>query len=472
MSRRIPLHDITPPAEHGPGSVDLYAAREKIHTRAFTGFFRNVRMIGGALLLLIYFGTVWLGWNGRQAVWWNLPERKFYIFGSTFWPQDFILLSGILIVAAFGLFFITVYAGRVWCGYTCPQSVWTWMFMWCEKITEGDRNQRIKLDQAPMGASKLVRKTVKHSLWLLIGLVTGITFVGYFSPIRELGIELLTGQADGWAYFWVGFFTLATYANAGWLREQVCVYMCPYARFQSVMFDKDTLIVSYDPRRGEQRGPRRKDADPQAQGLGDCIDCTLCVQVCPTGIDIRDGLQIECIGCAACIDACDTVMDKMDYPRGLISYTTEHNLAGQVTRTLRPRLIGYAAVLLLMIGVLACAFLLRPLTGLEVNKDRMLFRENTQGHIENVYSLKVLNKDQLTHTYLLHATGLPDLRLQGPREIRVPGGESLTLAVQLSSAPATLPSSSNEVTFILQDIDNSDVRIEARSRFTGPQARQ
>ncbi|MCO8170072.1 cytochrome c oxidase accessory protein CcoG [Pseudomonas sp. 21LCFQ02] len=471
MSHRIPLQDITPPPDKGSNSVELYAAREKIHTRAFKGLFRNLRMAGGALLFLIYFGTVWLDWNGRQAVWWNLPERKFYIFGSTFWPQDFILLSGILIVAAFGLFFITVYAGRVWCGYTCPQSVWTWIFMWCEKVTEGDRNQRIRLDKAPLSANKLLRKGAKHSLWLLIGIATGLTFVGYFAPIRELCIELLTGQADGWAYFWVAFFTLATYGNAGWLREQVCIHMCPYSRFQSVMFDKDTLIVSYDPRRGEQRGPRRKQADHKAEGLGDCIDCTLCVQVCPTGIDIRDGLQIECIGCAACIDACDNVMDKMNYPRGLISYTTEHNLSGQVTKTLRPRLIGYAVVLLVMIGALVSAFLLRPLVGFDVSKDRMLYRENAQGRIENVYSLKILNKDQKPHSYLLQASGLPDLRLQGQQEIRVPAGESLSLAVELSSAPEQMPSTTNEVTFTLQDIDDNSSRIEAKSRFIGPQIR-
>ncbi|KRP58976.1 cytochrome c oxidase accessory protein CcoG [Pseudomonas trivialis] len=467
MSDPIPVHDITPPGT----TVDLYASREKIYTRAFTGLFRTVRMLGGGALLLLYFGTVWLDWGDRQAVWWNLPERKFFIFGATYWPQDFILLSGILIVAAFGLFFITVYAGRVWCGYTCPQSVWTWMFMWCEKITEGDRNQRIKLDQAPMSASKCLRKLTKHTLWLLIGLVTGLTFVGYFSPIRELAVEFFTGQADGWAYFWIGFFTLATYANAGWLREQVCIYMCPYARFQSVMFDKDTLIVSYDPRRGEVRGPRKKDSDHKAQGLGDCIDCTLCVQVCPTGIDIRDGLQIECIGCAACIDACDGVMDKMDYPRGLISYTTEHNLSGQKTHKLRPRLMGYAVVLVAMIGLLVAAFFLRPLVSLDVSKDRVLFREDAEGRIENVYSLKIMNKDQRDHRYLLSATGLPDLKLQGRREIRVAAGDTVSLPVELSSAPQQLPSSANEVTFILTDADDPSIRIEAGSRFIGPHVR-
>jgi cytochrome c oxidase accessory protein FixG len=471
MSNQIPLHNVTPPTEKDGDTVDLYASREKIYTRAFTGVFRNVRMGGGVVLFLLYFGTVWLNWGAHQAVWWNLPERKFYIFGATFWPQDFILLSGILIVSAFGLFFITVFAGRVWCGYTCPQSVWTWVFMWCEKVTEGDRHQRIKLDKAPMNGNKFARKCAKHSLWLLIGLVTGLTFVGYFSPIRQLLQAFFTGEADGWSYFWVGFFTLATYANAGWLREQVCIYMCPYARFQSVMFDKDTLIVSYDPRRGEPRGARKKETDYQAEGLGDCIDCTMCVQVCPTGIDIRDGLQIECIGCAACVDACDGIMDKMDYPRGLISYTTEHNLSGQVTHTLRPRLIGYGLVLLVMIGGLTGAFLTRSLVGFDVSKDRVLYRENVEGRIENVYSLKIMNKDQIDHTYVLDANGLPDLKLQGRREIKVPAGEIVSLPVELSVAPEQLQSSTNEVSFVLRDIEQSDTEVHAKSRFIGPSIR-
>ncbi|PHX41249.1 (Fe-S)-binding protein [Pseudomonas sp. NZIPFR-PS2] len=428
MSNQIPVHDVTPPAKHTNGSdsktVNLYASREKIYTRAFTGLFRNLRMLGGAGLFLLYFGTVWLNWGGHQAVWWNLPERKFFIFGATFWPQDFILLSG-----------------------------------------------RIKLDKAPMGANKFLRKFSKHTLWLLIGFVTGMTFVGYFSPIRELVFDFFTGQADGWSYFWVGFFTLATYGNAGWLREQVCIYMCPYARFQSVMFDKDTLIVSYDPRRGELRGPRKKGVDYKAQGLGDCIDCTMCVQVCPTGIDIRDGLQIECIGCAACIDACDNIMDKMEYPRGLISYTTEHNLSGQKTHKLRPRLIGYALVLLAMISLLVAAFFMRSLVGFDVSKDRVLYRENAEGRIENVYSLKIMNKDQRDHTYVLDAAGLPDLKLQGRREIKVAAGDIVSMPVELSSAPEQLPSSTNEVKFILTDADDASVHIEAKSRFIGPQVR-
>ncbi|HEJ6180069.1 TPA: cytochrome c oxidase accessory protein CcoG [Pseudomonas aeruginosa] len=471
MSKQIPVQDATPPAKGDTNNNDLYAKREKIYTRAFTGIFRRLRMVGGAALFLLYFGTVWLNWSGRQAVWWDLPERKFYIFGATFWPQDFMLLSWLLIVCAFGLFFITVFAGRVWCGYTCPQSVWTWIYMWCEKVTEGDRNQRIKLDKAPMSGNKLLRKTAKHSLWLLIGLVTGLTFVGYFSPIRELIPELLTGQADGWAYFWVGFFTLATYGNAGWLREQVCIYMCPYARFQSVMFDKDTLIVSYDPRRGEKRGPRKKSLDYKAQGLGDCIDCTMCVQVCPTGIDIRDGLQIECIGCAACIDACDSIMEKMNYPKGLISYTTEHNLNGQKTHLARPRLIGYAIALVLMISALITAVVLRPLVGFDVSKDRVLYRENELGRIENVYSLKIMNKDQQDHTYILGAKGLEGLTLEGRRELKVAAGDILNLPMELSIEPEKLPSTTNEIVFTIESADDPSIHKEAKSRFIGPRTR-
>ncbi|PAU65570.1 cytochrome c oxidase accessory protein CcoG [Pseudomonas sp. PIC25] len=470
MSEQIPVQDVTPPAKVTE-NVDLYAKREKIYTRAFTGLFRNLRRGGGALLFILYFGTVWLSWNDRQAVWWNLPERKFYIFGATFWPQDFVLLSWLLIICAFGLFFITVFAGRVWCGYTCPQSVFTWVFMWAEKVTEGDRNKRMKLDKAPMSGEKFLRKLAKHAIWLGVSLVTAITFVGYFTPIRDLIPDLLTFQANGWALFWVGFFTLATYGNAGYLREQVCIYMCPYARFQSVMFDKDTLIVSYDPRRGEKRGPRKKELDYKAKGLGDCIDCQMCVQVCPTGIDIRDGLQIECIGCAACIDACDSIMEKMNYPKGLISYTTEHNLSGQKTHLLRPRLIGYAVALLAMMVLFAYAVAVRPLVKLDVIKDRVLYRENDQGRIENVYTLKVMNKAQRDMVFVIEADGLDGLVYEGKREVKALAGEVLSVPVELSIDPERLPSSTNEILFRVQSADDPSIHNDAKSRFIGPSVR-
>ncbi|MEA1605671.1 MULTISPECIES: cytochrome c oxidase accessory protein CcoG [Pseudomonas] len=470
MSTQIPVKDVTP-AQAKVEVVDLYANREKIYTRSFTGIFRNLRMLGGAALFLLYFGTVWLTWNGRQAVWWDLPERKFHIFGATYWPQDFVLLSALLIIAAFGLFFITVFAGRVWCGYTCPQSVFTWVFMWAEKVTEGDRNQRMKLDKTPMTSQKFLRKLAKHSIWVGVSLVTAITFVGYFTPIRDLIPDLFTLQAGGWALFWVGFFTLATYGNAGYLREQVCIYMCPYARFQSVMFDQDTLIVSYDPRRGEQRGPRKRDADYKAEGLGDCIDCKMCVHVCPTGIDIRDGLQIECIGCAACIDACDSIMEKMNYPKGLISYTTEHNLSGQKTHLIRPRLIGYAIALLAMFCVFSWAIVDRSLVELDVLKDRVLYRENEEGRIENVYTLKIMNKAQHEVTYRIEADGLDGLVYEGKREVKALAGEVLSLPVELSIEPEKLPSSANEISFRLQAVDDPSIKTDAASRFIGPSVR-
>ncbi|MBP3862779.1 MAG: cytochrome c oxidase accessory protein CcoG, partial [Pseudomonas sp.] len=388
-----------------------------IHTRSFTGLFRTLRIVGAGLLFLLFFGTVWLNWDGRQAVLWDLSESKFHIFGATFWPQDFILLSALLIIAAFGLFAITVFAGRVWCGYTCPQSTWTWLFMWCEKITEGDRNQRIKLQAAPWRLNKILRRTAKHSLWLAISVMTALTFVGYFTPVRPLATELLTLEIAGISLFWMLFFTGATYISAGWLREAVCMHMCPYARFQSVMFDKDTLAISYDVARGENRGPRKRGVEPKQAGLGDCIDCYMCVQVCPTGIDIRDGLQMECIGCAACIDACDSVMEKMGYAPGLVRYTSEHELQGGKTHLLRPRLIGYAVVLLVMIGALVMALNMRTMVSLDVIKDRGLFRENSLGQIENIYSLKIINKTQEPQHYRVSLQDGEAFQLQGKTEL-------------------------------------------------------
>ncbi|MBO5390302.1 MAG: cytochrome c oxidase accessory protein CcoG, partial [Pseudomonas sp.] len=402
-----------------------------IHTRSFTGLFRTLRIVGAGLLFLLFFGTVWLNWDGRQAVLWDLSESKFHIFGATFWPQDFILLSALLIIAAFGLFAITVFAGRVWCGYTCPQSTWTWLFMWCEKITEGDRNQRIKLQAAPWRLNKILRRTAKHSLWLAISVMTALTFVGYFTPVRPLATELLTLEIAGISLFWMLFFTGATYISAGWLREAVCMHMCPYARFQSVMFDKDTLAISYDVARGENRGPRKRGVEPKQAGLGDCIDCYMCVQVCPTGIDIRDGLQMECIGCAACIDACDSVMDKMGYAPGLVRYTSEHELQGGKTHLLRPRLIGYAVVLLVMIGALVMALNMRTMVSLDVIKDRGLFRENSQGQIENIYSLKIINKTQEPQHYRVSLQDGEAFQLQGKTELTLAPGEIVDVPVSV-----------------------------------------
>ncbi|SDO88626.1 cytochrome c oxidase accessory protein FixG [Pseudomonas jinjuensis] len=466
MSERIPATVIeVAPAK--PAKV-LSAVSPPIYTKRFSGLFRNLRRLGGAVLFLLFFGTLWLQWNGRQAVLWDLPERRFYIFGATFWPQDLILLSAILIIAAFGLFFITVFAGRVWCGYTCPQSVWTWIFMWCEQVTEGDRNQRMKLDKSPPGAEKALRKGAKHGLWLLASLVTAITFVGYFTPVRPLVSDLFSLNLDLESTFWVAFFAAATYANAGWLREQVCIHMCPYSRFQSVMFDKDTLIVSYDAARGESRGARKREADPKALGLGDCIDCQQCVQVCPTGIDIRDGLQIACIGCAACVDACDSVMDRMGYAHGLVRYTSERALEGGTTNLWRPRLIGYAAVLLVMIGAFAWALQVRPLVSLDVTRDRGLFRENAAGEIENIYSLKLINKTQQPQRYRISLDGAAGYRLQGELEQRLEPGEIRDFAVSVAQLDQAGRGGSAPLEFRVQDSDQPAVGVTTASTFVSP----
>ncbi|WP_404488049.1 cytochrome c oxidase accessory protein CcoG [Pseudomonas sp. HT11] len=469
MSERIPTVETFEPIH--PKKVKAKSSDTLIHTRSFTGLFRTLRVAGAAVLFLAFFGTVWLNWGGRQAVLWDLAESKFHIFGATFWPQDFILLSALLIICAFGLFAITVFAGRVWCGYTCPQSSFTWLFMWCEKVTEGERNQRIKLHAAPWSLNKLARRSAKHTLWLGISVLTGLTFVGYFTPIRPLALELLTWQMGGVSLFWVLFFTAATYINAGWLREAVCMHMCPYARFQSVMFDKDTLTISYDAARGEHRGPRKRDVTPADVGLGDCIDCQLCVQVCPTGIDIRDGLQMECIGCAACIDACDSIMDKMGYARGLVSYTSEHQLQGGKTHLLRPRLIGYSAVLLVMIAALVVALVGRPMVSLDVTKDRGMFRENSQGLIENIYSLKVINKTQQRQHYRLALVDAEGFVLQGKTELSLAPGEISDVPVSVALLADKPASSSQTLRFKVTDVDEPWIYSAADSRFVAPMNR-
>ncbi|MGY2376759.1 cytochrome c oxidase accessory protein CcoG [Pseudomonas sp. SDO524_S393] len=468
MSERIPVRSVELYTPKPPKKVKANASDALIHTRSFTGLFRTLRICGAGVLFLAFFGTVWLNWGGRQAVLWDLAQSQFHIFGATFWPQDFILLSALLIICAFGLFAITVFAGRVWCGYTCPQSTFTWLFMWCEKLTEGERNQRIRLQAAPWSLGKLARRSAKHTLWLAISVLTGLTFVGYFTPIRPLATELLTLQLGGVSLFWVLFFAAATYLNAGWLREAVCMHMCPYARFQSVMFDKDTLTIAYDTARGEHRGPRKRDVQPASVGLGDCIDCQLCVQVCPTGIDIRDGLQMECIGCAACIDACDSIMDKMGYPRGLVSYTSEHQLQGGKTHLLRPRLIGYSAVLLVMIAALVVALIERPMVSLDVTKDRGLFRENAQGLIENIYSLKVINKTQQRQDYRLELVDAEGFQLQGKTLLSLAPGEISDVPVSVTLLADKPTNSSQTLRFKVTDVDEPWIYTAADSRFVAP----
>ena len=426
-----------------PELIDLYQKPEKIYTRSFTGRFRNFRLAGGTLLFTLYFGLCWINLNGKQAILFDLPARQFHIFGTTFWPQDFMLLSWLLIICAFGLFAITVFAGRIWCGYTCPQSVFTWVFMWAERITEGERNRRMKMDKESLTSQKILKKMIKHLIWAGVAFATALTFVGYFTPVRELVPDLARLDVSGWQIFWLGFFTLATYGNAGFLREQVCIYMCPYARFQSVMFDNDTLIVAYDEKRGDPRGARKKTANPGEQGLGDCIDCTVCVQVCPTGIDIRDGLQYRCIGCAACIDACDNIMDKMGYKKGLVRYATENTLKGKKTNLLRPRLIAYVSALAVITGLFFWTLSHRSPIELEILRDRnVLYREIANNRIENIYTIKIANKDQHDRVFTVQVDGIENARLEGNHQIPVASGEVAQRVIRvtvpdLPAAPVT-----------------------------------
>ena len=452
-----------------PEPAPFYAAAEKIYPREISGRFTRLRNLAVVVLLGLFYGVAWLDRDGHQALLFDLPARKFHIFSLTLWPQDFLYLTLLLIIAALSLFFFTALAGRLWCGYACPQTVWTELFVWIEQWTEGKRSRRMKLDRGPWTAEKVLRKTAKQILWVALAAWTGFTFVGYFTPIRSLGSGIAGLSLGPWSTFWIFLYGLATYGNAGFLREQVCKYMCPYARFQSAMFDRDTLIISYDEARGEPRGPRRRGTAARAAGLGDCIDCTLCVQVCPTGIDIRHGLQYDCIACGACIDACDDVMDKMGSPRGLIRYTTERALHAGVTQVVRPRMLVYAALLALVSGALVYALFTRTPLILDVIRDRnALYREVHGERIENAYSLKVINLDDKPHTYRLAVSGLPGLELTAPAEpIAVPSGSVSNIPARLE-APATAAGGVHRIVLTLTAVDAPRIAVEEKTRFIGP----
>lgn len=433
----VPATDTAKPEEEVQ-MVSLYAATPKIYPRSVQGIFAKWRWFMVVLTQLVFYGLPWLEWGQRQAVLFDLGARRFYIFGFVLYPQDFIYLTAILVISAFSLFLFTAVAGRLWCGYACPQTVYSEIFMWVERKIEGDRSARMKLDGAEMSLEKLFKKWYKHIVWLAISMWTGFTFVGYFTPIKELGMEFFLGNMGSWEIFWVFFYAFATYGNAGFMREQVCKYMCPYARFQSAMFDKDTLIVTYDAERGEPRGARSKKADPAALGLGACVDCTLCVQVCPTGIDIRKGLQYECIGCGACADVCDTVMDKVGYPRGLVKYSTENAMQNHWTKeqtwrhVFRPRVILYIGILTLVIVALLVSLGMRKPFKVDVVRDRAsLARIVAGGKIENVYRLQIMNAAEKTMQYHLSVEGLGGVELATDSHVQVQATESLWVSVRV-----------------------------------------
>ena len=476
---------MSPPAPVAPPEravIWLYEKQQTIHARSVTGWFANWRWACVWATQLVFYGLPWLQWNDRQAVLFELASRRFYLGGLVLYPQDFIYLTGLLVVSALGLFLFTAMAGRLWCGYACPQTVYTEMFMWIERRLEGDRLARIRLDAAPWSATKLLKKGGKHALWITLALWTGFTFVGYFTPIKSLWAESFTLNFGPWEWFWVLFYGLATYGNAGFLREQVCKYMCPYARFQSAMFDKDTLIISYDVERGEPRGSRGRSTDLQTAKLGHCIDCHLCVQVCPTGIDIRQGLQYECIGCAACIDVCDGVMDKMQYPRGLIRYDTQNGLDQHYTRAqrwrrvLRPRVLVYSLVLGAICVALVVSLALRTPFRVDVVRDRgTLARLVEDGRIENVYRLQLMNASELPQRFRIAVSGLPGATVIGGHDVGVGAVESRWAPVVVQVPPEAAQragSGAHAIEFSIEQLsasaDQPVWRRSERSTFVVP----
>ncbi len=455
--------------------ISLYAARQKIYPRSVSGLFSKWRWGLVWLTQIVFYGLPWLQWNERQAVLFDLEARRFYIFNLVLYPQDFIYLTGLLVISALALFLFTAVAGRLWCGYACPQTVYTEIFLWIERKVEGDRSARMRLDQSTLSPAKFGKKWLKHFLWISFALWTGFTFVGYFTPIQTLGSAVVTWTLGPWQTFWIFFYGFATYGNAGFMREQVCKYMCPYARFQSAMFDRDTMIVTYDEQRGEPRGARSKKADLNALGLGSCVDCTLCVQVCPTGIDIRNGLQYECIGCGACIDVCDDVMDKVGYPRGLIKYSTQNGMANgwtreqMIRRGLRPRVLVYTAILGAICVAVGVSLFLRTPLKVDVIRDRgALARLVEQGRIENVYRLQVMNATEAPQTYRITVEGLPGIALASEPSVEVLPTEVRSVAVRVQIPPAAAASGSHPIHFNVQADGDASLQVREKSVFLVP----
>ena len=466
--------------------ISLYESQDKVYPRSVSGFFTQWRWAMIWLTQLFFYGVPWLEWGQRQALLFNLESKRFYIFKLVLYPQDLIYLTAILIISALSLFLFTAIAGRLWCGYTCPQTVYTEIFLWIERKIEGDRATRMKLDAADMSPEKLARKGAKHFVWIAFALWTGFTFVGYFTPIRELWAAVMSYSLSPWEMFWVCFYGFATYGNAGFMREQVCKYMCPYARFQSAMFDDDTLIVTYDEARGEPRGGRSRKADASSQKLGSCIDCNLCVQVCPTGIDIRKGLQYECIGCGACADVCDTVMDKMGYERGLVKYSTQNAIDNNWThsqmlrRILRPRVLIYASILLLLIAALVASLWFRTPFRVDVVRDRgVMARLSDDGKLENVYRLQIMNGTETPQHFTLNVTGIDDIEIEteaasdnddGEDDIKtilVKPTESRWVIVDLKIPDGSLDSGSHKIKFEIESMETKDL-VSEKSVFLVP----
>ncbi len=456
----------------GAATQDLYETRQKIYSRSIQGLFNNWRIGLVLFTQVIFYGLPWLPWKDRQAVLFDLAARKFYLFDWVFWPQEFVWLAALLIISALALFLFTAVAGRLWCGYACPQTVYTELFMWVERWFEGDHRKQQKLNTQPWNGKKVLRRGGKHAAWVLLSLWTGITFVGYFTPMHVLLEEFVTWTLGPWETFWIFFYGACIWGFAGIMREQVCKYMCPYARFQSAMFDPDTLIITYDYGRGDPRGARRKNADYKADGLGDCVDCSICVQVCPTGIDIRDGLQYMCIGCAACVDACDQVMDKMGYPKGLIRYSTQNAIDGKYPdkdipkHTLRPRTLGYTAILAGILVAFVYTLAQRIPLRVDVIRDRQSLSNVTpSGDIENLYRLQIINMDDREHRYVIAAQGIEGLKITHGSGVQIPALGTTDVTVTLEAPRASVTRSSQPVFFEVKAVDDPEIRRETKSSF-------
>ena len=395
----------------------IYASRIKVYPKSVDGKFRRLKWAVLTFCLGLYYFAPWIRWDRgpgapHQALLIDLPGRRAYFFFIEIWPQEVYFLAGLMIFGAVALFLVSSLFGRLWCGYACPQTVWTDLFMWVERLIEGDRNARMKLDKQPWTAGKFLRKAAKHTVWLLIAAATGGAWIMYYVDAPTAVRSIFTGTATTEVYFFIGLFTATTYLLAGWAREQVCTYMCPWPRFQAAMFDENTLTVTYEAWRGEPRGSHK--TGDSWEGRGDCVDCRQCVAVCPTGIDIRDGQQLECIGCGLCIDACNGVMAKVERPLGLIAFDTIEAQAARaekrptVYRLLRPRVLVYTALLAVIGAIMLAAFLLRPTVELTVLRDRApLFVTLSDGSIRNGYTVKVLEKAREARHYTLEATGVP-----------------------------------------------------------------
>ncbi len=453
----------------------LYEKRKTVYARSVKGIFDNWRWGMVFFSQALFYGLCWIDWGGRQAVLFHLIERKFYILGMVFWPQDAIYLAVLLVISAYALFLVTAVGGRLFCGYACPQTVYTEVFMWIERKVEGERPARMKLDAQPMSARKFKLKFAKHALWSLVALWTAFTFVGYFTPIKELAALVFSFSLGSWELFWVFFYSAFLYMMAGFMREQMCKYLCPYARFQGVMFDPDTLIISYDPERGEPRGLRKKNGGPDAKKLGDCIDCSICVQVCPTGIDIRDGLQLECIACAACIDACDEVMDKVGKPRALIRYSTENALARHYSvrdiqmHLLRPRTLLYSSLLLAIIVAASWSLATRIPLKVDILRDRSaLYRVVDDERIENVFTLRLMNTDEAVHRYAISVSGIDGIDIVGERIVEVPAASNKSILIVAAVGDDAAPKGSNKILFDIRAMNHDTIAVREKTTFFMP----